>query len=93
MTQVDANGVACTEGGGTVVLESHDNVYGPGGQYVASISLLRIISTNRHRGVYTDPNLGPVLYYHYVDTTIGYSDSQKLFGWNAIDFSSGWPSV
>jgi arabinan endo-1,5-alpha-L-arabinosidase len=32
MTQVDANGVACTEGGGTVVLESHGNVYGPGGQ-------------------------------------------------------------
>ncbi|KAE8326013.1 putative arabinan endo-1,5-alpha-L-arabinosidase A [Aspergillus sergii] len=73
---VDASGVACTDGGGTVVLESHDNVYGPGGQ-----------------GVYTDPNLGPVLYYHYVDTTIGYADSQKLFGWNAIDFSSGWPSV
>ncbi|OGM47505.1 arabinan endo-1 [Aspergillus bombycis] len=76
MMQVDANGVACTDGGGTVVLESHDNVYGPGGQ-----------------GVYTDPSLGPVLYYHYVDTTIGYGDSQKLFGWNAIDFSSGWPSV
>ncbi|KAB8077287.1 putative arabinan endo-1,5-alpha-L-arabinosidase A [Aspergillus leporis] len=73
---VDASGVACTEGGGTIVLESHDNVYGPGGQ-----------------GVYTDPDLGPVLYYHYVDTTIGYGDSQKLFGWNAIDFSSGWPAV
>jgi hypothetical protein len=51
------------------------------------------LSTNNYRGVYTDPNLGPVLYYHYVDTTIGYADSQKLFGWNAIDFSSGWPSV
>ncbi|KAB8231196.1 arabinan endo-1,5-alpha-L-arabinosidase [Aspergillus alliaceus] len=73
---VDANGVACTASGGTVVLESHDNVYGPGGQ-----------------GVYTDPKLGPVLYYHYVDTTIGYGDSQKLFGWNVLDFSSGWPSV
>ncbi|KAL4895298.1 putative arabinan endo-1,5-alpha-L-arabinosidase A [Aspergillus ambiguus] len=73
---VDANGVACTNGGGTVVLESHDNVYGPGGQ-----------------GVFTDPSLGPVLYYHYVDTNIGYADSQKLFGWNAIDFSSGWPVV
>ncbi|KAJ8230675.1 hypothetical protein LV156_006511 [Aspergillus fumigatus] len=71
---VDANGVACTNGGGTVVLESHGNVYGPGGQ-----------------GVFTDPSLGPILYYHYVDTTIGYADSQKLFGWNKIDFSSGWP--
>ncbi|ODM14751.1 putative arabinan endo-1,5-alpha-L-arabinosidase A [Aspergillus cristatus] len=73
---VDATGTACTEGGGTVVLESHENVYGPGGQ-----------------GVFTDPDLGPVLYYHYVDTTVGYADNQKLFGWNAIDFSSGWPVV
>lgn len=45
------------------------------------------------RGVFTDSSLGPVLYYHYVDTTIGYADSQKLFGWNQIDFSSGWPVV
>lgn len=29
---VDASGADCTSGGGTVVLESHDNVYGPGGQ-------------------------------------------------------------
>jgi arabinan endo-1,5-alpha-L-arabinosidase len=29
---VDKAGAACTNGGGTVVLESHDNVYGPGGQ-------------------------------------------------------------
>lgn len=56
-------------------------------------SLFQIISTNHRRGVYTDPKLGPILYYHYVDTTIGYADSQKLFGWNVIDFSSGWPSV
>jgi hypothetical protein len=31
---VDKNGAACTNGGGTVVLESHGNVYGPGGQGV-----------------------------------------------------------
>lgn len=31
---VDKSGAACTSGGGTVVLESHDNVYGPGGQGV-----------------------------------------------------------
>ncbi|KAJ5692775.1 CAZyme family GH43 [Penicillium macrosclerotiorum] len=73
---VDKSGTACTSGGGTVVLESHGTVYGPGGQ-----------------GVYTDPTYGPVLYYHYVDTTVGYADSQKLFGWNAISFSTGWPVV
>ncbi|PLB35230.1 arabinan endo-1,5-alpha-L-arabinosidase [Aspergillus candidus] len=71
---VDSDGIPCTEGGGTVVLESHDTVYGPGGL-----------------GVYDDPTLGPIMYYHYVDTDIGYADGQKLFGWNALDFSSGWP--
>ncbi|KXG54628.1 Glycoside hydrolase, family 43 [Penicillium griseofulvum] len=73
---VDANNVSCRNGGGTVVLESHDYVYGPGGQ-----------------GVYTDPTLGPIIYYHYIDTRVGYADSQKTFGWNKLDFSSGWPKV
>ncbi|KAF9735337.1 hypothetical protein PMIN06_000578 [Paraphaeosphaeria minitans] len=45
------------------------------------------------QGVYYDPALGPVLYYHYVDTRIGYADGQKQFGVNKIDFSSGWPVV
>ncbi len=31
---VDKNGKSCLSGGGTVVLESHDYVYGPGGQGV-----------------------------------------------------------
>ncbi|RYP08216.1 hypothetical protein DL764_002031 [Monosporascus ibericus] len=73
---VDANGMDCSNGGGTVVLESHDNIYGPGGQ-----------------GVYDDPAHGPILYYHYVDTNIGFADGDKQFGWNNIDFSSGWPVV
>ncbi|KAI0532650.1 glycosyl hydrolase [Xylaria digitata] len=73
---VDKNGVACTNGGGTIVLESHGNIYGPGGQ-----------------GVYQDPTYGPILYYHYVDKTIGYADGDKRFGWNTINFSSGWPVV
>ncbi|KAI5861993.1 glycoside hydrolase family 43 protein [Durotheca rogersii] len=73
---VDARGNACSSGGGTVVLESHGYVYGPGGQ-----------------GVYDDPNYGPILYYHYVDTRVGYADGQKRFRWNTISFSSGWPVV
>lgn len=73
---VDKNGVKCTSGGGTTVLESHGNIYGPGGQ-----------------GVFNDPSLGPVLYYHYVDTRIGYADGQKQFGVNKLSFSSGWPVV
>ncbi|KAL5346355.1 hypothetical protein ACLOAV_008625 [Pseudogymnoascus australis] len=31
---VDQNGVSCTAGGGTIVLQSHDNIYAPGGQGV-----------------------------------------------------------
>ncbi|KAK3903800.1 glycoside hydrolase [Staphylotrichum tortipilum] len=73
---VDKAGKSCRSGGGTLVLPSHDWVYGPGGQ-----------------GVYQDPTYGPVLYYHYVDTRIGYADGQKKFGWNKINFSSGWPVV
>ncbi|KAH6845847.1 glycosyl hydrolase [Chaetomium sp. MPI-CAGE-AT-0009] len=73
---VDRNGRSCRSGGGTIVLESHNWVYGPGGQ-----------------GVYQDPTNGPVLYYHYVDTRIGFGDGQKKFGWNRINFSSGWPVV
>ncbi|KAG6611158.1 arabinan endo-1 [Phytophthora cinnamomi] len=73
---VDKDGVDCTKDGGTVVLETHDDVYGPGGQ-----------------GVYNDPKFGPILYYHYVNITIGYADGDKRFGWNTIDFSSGWPVV
>lgn len=45
------------------------------------------------QGVYDDTELGPILYYHYVDTRIGFADGQKQFGINKIDFSSGWPVV
>lgn len=37
---VDASGKACTGGGGTVVLQSHDFVYGPGGQGVSTGHLI-----------------------------------------------------
>ncbi|KAI4258028.1 MAG: hypothetical protein L6R42_005340 [Xanthoria sp. 1 TBL-2021] len=73
---VDKSGKSCLQGGGTTVLESHDWVYGPGGQGIIGV-----------------PELGPVLYYQYVDTRIGYSDDQKQFGVNKLDFSGGWPSV
>lgn len=46
---VDANGVSCAAGGGTIVLASHDNIYGPGGQ--------GLLVDSTYGGV--------VLYYHY----------------------------
>ena len=76
MAKVDEKGTSCLSSGGTLVLGSHGEVYGPGGQ-----------------GVYDDPTDGPVLYYHYVNTSIGYADADKRLGINKIDFSSGWPVV
>ncbi|KAI5821414.1 glycoside hydrolase family 43 protein [Pyronema omphalodes] len=43
------------------------------------------------QSVFEDPGLGSVIVYHYVDTTVGYADGDKNFGWNVLDFSSGWP--
>jgi arabinan endo-1,5-alpha-L-arabinosidase len=73
---VDHAGRDCLGGnGGTLVLGSHDNVYAPGGQ-----------------GVMYDPNLGtPIVYYHYVQPSVGYDYDQFFFGYNKLDFSSGWP--
>ncbi|KAF2766650.1 arabinan endo-1,5-alpha-L-arabinosidase A [Teratosphaeria nubilosa] len=45
------------------------------------------------QGVYDDPEYGPVLYYHHINTNVGYGDGDKMLGVNKIDFSSGWPRV
>ncbi|OJD16075.1 hypothetical protein AJ78_03748 [Emergomyces pasteurianus Ep9510] len=45
------------------------------------------------QGVMTHPELGPVLYYHYTNTSIGWSNAEQVVGWNRLDFSSGWPVV
>ncbi|CAL3972538.1 unnamed protein product [Diplocarpon coronariae] len=73
---VDRNGQKCTASGGSPLLESHDKVYGPGGQ-----------------GVFYDDSKGLVLYYHYANTDVGLGDGSYLFGWNALTWSGGWPSV
>ncbi|MCJ1327886.1 hypothetical protein MMC10_004561 [Thelotrema lepadinum] len=74
---VDQNGVDCAAGGGTPVLESNGDVYAPGGQ-----------------GVIYDKGQGAVvMYYHYVNPSIGYGQDDFQFGWNTLDFSSGWPVV
>lgn len=51
---VDAAGVSCTEGGGTLVLASHGTVYGPGGQGI-------MVDTAEG---------GAVMYYHYGESCI-----------------------
>ncbi|KNE54072.1 hypothetical protein AMAG_00074 [Allomyces macrogynus ATCC 38327] len=74
---VDQQGRSCTQGGGTVLLASHDNVYAPGGQGVFSDS----------------KSGGHILYYHYADKKRGITDGDKTFGWNVLDWHNGWPAV
>lgn len=75
----DQNGNDCLrQNGGTIVYASNSNdVYAPGGQ-----------------GVFYDPGQDSVVvYYHYVKPSVGYNYDQFYFGWNKLDFSSGWPVV
>lgn len=75
---IDKAGVECVDGGGTLLLGSHDNVYSPGGQ-----------------GVIFDPNLNSiVLYYHYINPTIGYATTDYQFGYNLLTIGNdGWPVI
>ncbi|KAF2732177.1 endo-1,5-alpha-L-arabinosidase [Polyplosphaeria fusca] len=75
---VDSDGKSCLDdNGGTLVLGSHDDVYAPGGQ-----------------GAMVEYESGhPVLYYHYVKPSVGYAAHQFFFGYNYLDFSTGWPIV
>ncbi|KKZ64070.1 hypothetical protein EMCG_01566 [[Emmonsia] crescens] len=45
------------------------------------------------QGIFTDSELGPVLYYHYINTQVGYATENKIFGWNQIIWGNGWPTV
>ncbi|KAF2713205.1 glycoside hydrolase family 43 protein [Pleomassaria siparia CBS 279.74] len=75
---VDQDGKSCVKGnGGTEVLASHGNVYAPGGQGV-------MIENGSNK---------VVLYYHYVNPKIGYDATQFQFGFNYLDFETGWPKV
>lgn len=32
-----------------------------------------------------------ILFYHYVNTTVGYGFNQTSMGWNFLDYPDGWP--
>ena len=67
----------CLESGGKMVLGSHDDVYGPGGQGI----------------LYDEQLGMPVMYYHYMNHSTGYRVENVYFGWNRLSFESGWPVV
>ncbi|KAL4921831.1 putative arabinan endo-1,5-alpha-L-arabinosidase D [Aspergillus aurantiobrunneus] len=73
---VDRDDTNLLHGGGSVVYGSnHGEVYAPGG--------LGILAG-------TD-NDSDILYYHYLDTRIGFGHEDARLGWNYLDYVDGWP--
>ncbi|KAI1763919.1 glycoside hydrolase family 43 protein [Hypoxylon sp. FL1150] len=77
---VDDKGVDCANNsGGKEILGSHNDIWAPGGQ-----------------GILVDDEAGgPIIYYHYVpyDVKTKTPANAFRFGWNKLDFGSGWPAV
>ncbi|KAJ5119816.1 hypothetical protein N7448_010485 [Penicillium atrosanguineum] len=75
---VDKDGQMLLDGGGSIVYASnHGKVYAPGG--------IGVLDGNE-----TTPD---ILYYHYLNTSIGFFDSDAHLGWNLLNYSDGWPFV
>jgi arabinan endo-1,5-alpha-L-arabinosidase len=75
----DRGGIALTQGGGTILLSSHGNIFGPGGESVFTDS-----------GSNGTSNL-PTIVYHYYD---GNNNGTPTLGINRLGFDSdGWPYV
>ncbi|KAF9892969.1 hypothetical protein FE257_000561 [Aspergillus nanangensis] len=73
---VDKEGVELQKGGGTIAYDSnHGQVYAPGG--------LGVLSGN---GSSQD-----ILYYHYLNTSIGFKDADAQLGYSYLDYVDGWP--
>ncbi|KAJ5306153.1 hypothetical protein N7508_005168 [Penicillium antarcticum] len=74
---VDRGGKLLTEGGGEVVYGSNNGVvYAPGGLGVLPAS---------------NESVPDILYYHYLDTRMGFKDGQARLGWNYLKYEDGWP--
>ncbi|KAJ5623223.1 hypothetical protein N7490_011828 [Penicillium lividum] len=74
----DKEGTALLDGGGTIVYASnHGVVYAPGG--------LGVLAGN--------DSVQDVLYYHYLNTSIGFTDEDAHMGWNYLKYEDGWPVV
>ncbi|KAJ5768414.1 hypothetical protein N7533_000997 [Penicillium manginii] len=75
---VDKDGDSLLKGGGTIVYASnHGVVYAPGG--------LGVLAGND-----SSPD---ILYYHYLNASIGFKDGDARLGWNVLNYQDGWPEV
>ncbi|CAI7577105.1 unnamed protein product [Penicillium glandicola] len=73
----DKMGKKLLNGGGTVVYGSnHGVVYAPGG--------LGVLAGK-------NDSMPDILYYHYLNTSIGFAHGQAQLGWNYLDYKHGWP--
>ncbi|KAL1968198.1 hypothetical protein VTN77DRAFT_2033 [Rasamsonia byssochlamydoides] len=73
---VDINGQQLLQGGGHVVYGSNHD-----GQVYAPGGL----------GVLSRDPEPDILYYHYLNRSIGLMDSQTRLGWNYLTYNNGWP--
>ncbi|KAJ5864804.1 uncharacterized protein N7529_006720 [Penicillium soppii] len=72
----DKKGDLLLDGGGTIVYASnHGAVYAPGG--------IGVLPGN--------DSTPDILYYHYLNTSIGFLDTQAQLGWNYLEYKDGWP--
>ncbi|KAL4810100.1 putative arabinan endo-1,5-alpha-L-arabinosidase D [Aspergillus unguis] len=72
----DRKGRSLLNGGGSVVYGSnHGKVYAPGG-----VGVLPGVGDEKD-----------VLYYHYMNTSIGFGQGDARLGWNYLDYVDGWP--
>ena len=76
---VDRGGIALTSGGGTILISSHGNIYGPGGASVFTDTGSSGSSSQ------------PTIVYHYYD---GKNNGTPTLGINRLAFTSdGWPYI
>jgi arabinan endo-1,5-alpha-L-arabinosidase len=76
---VDRGGIAMTSGGGTILISSHGNLYGPGGA-----SVFTDTGSNGNSSL-------PTIVYHYYD---GNNNGTPTLGLNRLAFTSdGWPYI
>ncbi|RYP21881.1 hypothetical protein DL765_001957 [Monosporascus sp. GIB2] len=102
---VDMAGRDClTEGGGTMVLGSHGGIWAPGGQGIMSTPEVGAPFIYYHYGEHVPTNLpasGGVGGHHRwltaydlvpIDRETNLPQRERYnFGWNKLDFRSGWP--
>lgn len=100
----DEDGTSCLEGGGNYVLESHGQVYGPGGQGIIDDPTYGPVMYYRYGMLPASHCLACTCFGCFgkqlltvrslgVNTTIGYTVADYQWGWNVIDWVDGWPTI